>query len=314
MRQLISRFIGFAFWVAVAWFAFTFLQDDDEETSSPKTSSPKTASANKSINEAREKLRRGFMELSLDSRREFQTKLKNEGFYDGEIDGLWGGQTEKAAFLQLEKSAIVKEDEVYFKNLSLPQRESLKYQLTTVGLLDGELDGNWNEEVADSIYAYRRSNEIKSWRGLRNSLNRRVSVPEYILAGLEPPLETVTRSLFLANGYKVQAPFNIVADSDRSAYAKLRSIESGLDVMTVFIKAGETFKGKAPLGNFEFVYASGENWYGENDLFGPRTTLRKSEGNLSFMREGQTLRGTTITLRRVKDGKFRTTGIDKSEF
>lgn len=301
------------FWVTVA-SPLLFPQDDDEITPSPTTSSPKTASANKSINEAGEKLRRRFMELSLDSRREFQLKLKNEGFYEGEIDGLWGGQTEKGALLQLEKSAIAKEDELYFKNLSLPERESLKYQLTAVGLLEGELDGNWNELVADSLYAYRRSNEIRTWRSLRNALNRQAPVPEHIIAGLEPPLEIVTGRLFLANGYKVQAPFNIVAGSDRSAYAKLRSIESRLDVMTVFIRAGETFRGKAPLGNFEFVYASGEKWYGEKDLFGPSTMLSKSESNLSFIREGQTLRGTTITLRRVKGGKFRTKGIDKSEF
>ena len=80
------------------------------------------------------------------------------------------------------------------------------------------------------------------------------------------------------------------------------------------MKEGDTFKGKAPLGVFELVYASGENWYGEELKFGPKTQYTKSDNVLFFQKMGRQINGHTVSLKSVVGGNMKSRALSAQDF
>ncbi len=97
-------------------------------------------------------------------------------------------------------------------------------------------------------------------------------------------------------------------------FIKLVDVDTGNTAVTVFVQGGQNVNTKVPLGIYEFRYASGENWYGENDLFGPQTVYMKANDRLSFHMNGQQIVGHTVTLINRIDGNMHTQVINKSKF
>jgi hypothetical protein len=86
--------------------------------------------------------------------------------------------------------------------------------------------------------------------------------------------------------------------------------------MTIFVHGGTTVNVDVPLGVFEVRYASGTNWFGYGDLFGPKpyTVYSKADRFFDFQVVGNEIRGYTITLYNVANGNLSTTEIAESEF
>lgn len=84
--------------------------------------------------------------------------------------------------------------------------------------------------------------------------------------------------------------------------------------MTVFVRGGATVEVEVPLGQFEIRYASGENWYGPQYLFGPDTGYSKAEEVFQFTNDGYQISGYTITLYSVAGGNLRTSRISGNSF
>jgi len=110
------------------------------------------------------------------------------------------------------------------------------------------------------------------------------------------------------------APFNIETEPGANYFIKLVDADTGNTAVTVFIQGGQSVNMKVPLGIYEFRYASGGNWYGENDLFGSQTVYMKANDRVSFHRNGQEIVGHTITLIKQIDGNMHTQVINKSKF
>ena len=78
-----------------------------------------------------------------------------------------------------------------------------------------------------------------------------------------------------------------------------------------YVRGGDTFEIQLPLGIYEVYYATGDYWYGEEELFGRNTIYKKFEESFDFVREGE---GWTISLIEVQGGNLEAERIDAEEF
>ncbi len=127
-----------------------------------------------------------------------------------------------------------------------------------------------------------------------------------------PPLMNGTIDLY-ANQPRV-APLEI--ETSGSGYYFVKLVKTGTDqiVMTIFIHAGQNITTEVPLGSYDIKYASGENWYGNQYLFGNKTRYSKANSVFSFQDTGSQVSGYTITLYEVMDGNLSTSTISASDF
>jgi len=110
------------------------------------------------------------------------------------------------------------------------------------------------------------------------------------------------------------APLTIQTSAGVNYLVKIVDYYSKSEIMTVFVRGGDTTKIKIPLGLYEIKYASGKKWYGYQHLFGYETSYSKAETSFSFENTGYQITGYTITLYRVSNGNLRTSQINQSEF
>ena len=240
----------------------------------------------------------------------------NNGTFDDVISSTEVGQvlvSEKAVKNKVNASDRLAQD---FKRLSKGDRKSVQYALKELGLYSGTIDGLWgvNSKKALADYDLVHGTDL-SIRRIINSLNRQVIVPEYIsLDGYPPPITLETGVLFLKKKSRGIAPFSIKASSNSHFFVKLRRSDNSTDVMTVFVRKGATFVGKAPLGMFELVYASGQNWYGEELKFGPKTQYTKSDSILTFQKSNRKINGHSISLQSVVGGNMTSQTMNSDQF
>ena len=111
------------------------------------------------------------------------------------------------------------------------------------------------------------------------------------------------------------APLEIVTSSDDTYYfLKLSDYSTDTDVMAVFIQPGQTVDINVPLGSYQIKYATGDIWYGEEDLFGPNTSCSKLADVFDFTISGDTVYGYTIELIMQTDGNLGIDGLSINDF
>ena len=90
-----------------------------------------------------------------------------------------------------------------------------------------------------------------------------------------------------------------------------------MEILNIFIKAGNTAKIRVPLGVYELKWICGEKWYGDNDLFGVVSTYKKADELLKFYEEetniGNKIIGNTVNFNVMK-GNMPSTKISVNEF
>lgn len=82
------------------------------------------------------------------------------------------------------------------------------------------------------------------------------------------------------------------------------------EVVSYFIRGGETLDVNLPIGSYVVKYAYGDTWYGEEHLFGENTGYSKADEVLEFYRN----QGYVIELIQQLNGNLHTTAIDESQF
>ncbi len=88
-----------------------------------------------------------------------------------------------------------------------------------------------------------------------------------------PPHETVE---FLTD-QPGRAPFKVQTEAGSNFLLKLVDPQTRKDVMRMFIVGGREANFWVPVGEYELVYASGHNWYGDELLFGPETQYARAD-------------------------------------
>lgn len=111
-----------------------------------------------------------------------------------------------------------------------------------------------------------------------------------------------------------EAPFTVSTRGDSNYLVKLKDSITGYDVMVFFVRGGETAELDVPLGDFEMYYATGEEWYGLDDLFGDDTRYYKAEDRFMFYEENGYINGWTVELYLQSNGNLDTVSVDKSDF
>ncbi len=113
---------------------------------------------------------------------------------------------------------------------------------------------------------------------------------------------------------KAIAPLEI--RSSRGSYYLIRLYDYDSDRVkfSVFVHGGKSLYIDVPLGTYTIKYASGDKWYGSNNLFGAETQYFKTETSFDFRTEGNRVSGYTLTLYKVENGNLQTRPISPKDF
>lgn len=132
---------------------------------------------------------------------------------------------------------------------------------------------------------------------------------------LSLPKTGLMRSLQKYDRRTVLAPFKVVtAAGSPNYYVKVVDWATHAPVLVFFIRSGEVASVRMPLGKYEMRYVAGENWYGEEYLFGPDTQYQRAEDCLSFYTEGNKIAGYTIELIKQAEGNLKELDLSPEEF
>src|SRR5262249_38796763 len=89
-----------------------------------------------------------------------------------------------------------------------------------------------------------------------------------------PPTSTIAKS----RRKNAIAPFSIETEPGANYLIKLVNVADAKDQIMIYVKGGETYSTKVPLGGYRIRAAAGQTWYGRNDLFGPETQFFRLRG------------------------------------
>lgn len=109
------------------------------------------------------------------------------------------------------------------------------------------------------------------------------------------------------------APLGIRTSPGHDYFVKLVN-SRGATEMSFFVRGGQEFETKAPLGTYELRYASGKVWYGTQYLFGPDTVYSKADSVFHFTSDGLGYNGYTVELIMQNSGNLRTSRMSPSNF
>jgi hypothetical protein len=138
--------------------------------------------------------------------------------------------------------------------------------------------------------------------------------------GLPPPR---TGPIEQARRRAAIAPFTVIGGSGTNYLIKLVNAADERQHILIFVRGGEQYSTKVPLGTYKLRAASGSSWYGKDDLFGPNTQffqLKNKGGSsndqslLRFYREGRKIIGTTLNFQPVQFGNLEQENISRDEF
>jgi hypothetical protein len=93
-------------------------------------------------------------------------------------------------------------------------------------------------------------------------------------------------------------------------FVKLVELRSGLPKVAYFVHGGQSLTTDVPIGAFTIKHASGRNWCGEQQYFGPGTVFQKGTSTV-FFAEDHTY---TLYLTPQRNGNFPTTIIGREQF
>jgi hypothetical protein len=131
-----------------------------------------------------------------------------------------------------------------------------------------------------------------------------------------PPTSTIARG----RRRNAIAQLIIETESGTNYLIKLVRVDHDKDFIQIFVKGGETYSTKVPLGTYNIREAAGLIWYGLKDFFGPSTRffrMRNKDGrqaNFSFNQQGNIVHGMKLSLKKVAEGNMEEESIRRDEF
>jgi tetratricopeptide (TPR) repeat protein len=138
---------------------------------------------------------------------------------------------------------------------------------------------------------------------------------------LPPPR---TGDIVPRRGQKAIAPFGVITELGQNYLIKLVNVDNAKDQIWIYVKGGQSYSTKVAVGTYSFRAATGNEWYGREELFGPSTRffrLKPKTGaavdarqTLQFRKERNRIVGMTISLKSVADGNIEQEAMSRSEF
>jgi hypothetical protein len=106
------------------------------------------------------------------------------------------------------------------------------------------------------------------------------------------------------------APLHIRTAPGQNYLVRLYDAESNRMVLSVFVHGGQLETVMVPIGSFTVKFASGSQWYGYWQLFGPDTVYTKAERIMTFTGSNSW----EVTLYAVSNGNMHLTPISADQF
>ena len=151
--------------------------------------------------------------------------------------------------------------------------------------------------------------------------NPRASAPNVTPpVDLQPVPVPPTSILDFGQRRRAIAPLTIETEAGTNYLLKFINSANPRDQKMIFVRGGERYDTKMPLGSYYVRAASGSTWYGKKDFFGPSTsffrlqTLDGRQQALEFSQQGNILRGQTIVMKSVAQGNLRQEPISRELF
>lgn len=171
--------------------------------------------------------------------------------------------------------------------------------------------GNAQSTDKDLARAYRYACEVPQLNEraeyLKTQLNTVVTPPKPDIQPQPLPQTGATNKPNLHGN----SPLQIKTNSGNHYWVKIvNAYNEKEEVVSYFIRGGETLDVNLPMGKYVVKYAYGDTWYGREHLFGENTGYSKADEVLEFY-HGQ---GYIIELIQQLNGNLHTTAIDESQF
>jgi curved DNA-binding protein CbpA len=111
------------------------------------------------------------------------------------------------------------------------------------------------------------------------------------------------------------APLDVKTSvGDGHYWLKVVDYYTNQEVVSYFIQGGDTLNVMLPAGTYKIKYASGQNWYGPDKLFGNDTAYAEAQDIFTFSSNGYSYSGYTIELIPQTGGNLQTTELSKEQF
>lgn len=110
------------------------------------------------------------------------------------------------------------------------------------------------------------------------------------------------------------APLTIHTTGDKYYFFSLMKVGYSDSYMSFFGHGGKTIEVDVPIGVYKIYYATGETWYGTNDLFGPETSYYRCGDYFIFTKDDESYKGWVLTLYPVVDGNMDSESVSADDF
>lgn len=110
------------------------------------------------------------------------------------------------------------------------------------------------------------------------------------------------------------SPLQIHTSHGSNYWIKITDAYSSNEIISYFIRGGDTLNVELPTGAYKIKYASGDTWYGEDSLFGTETQYAEANETFNFTFNGYQYSGYTIELIPQTSGNLSTSIIDANDF
>lgn len=110
------------------------------------------------------------------------------------------------------------------------------------------------------------------------------------------------------------APLTIETRGTEKYYVPLKPLGYEGSEMSFYVIGGQTAEVLVPLGYYELYYATGNTWYGLENLFGSKTERFKCDDTFDFYEEDNYYQGWTVTLYKVSNGNMSTKAVSEEDF
>ena len=137
-----------------------------------------------------------------------------------------------------------------------------------------------------------------------------VNTVKYAVAdsNLTPVSEPKSGTILSGTEYYNGSEITVTASSGESCVVKLKT-SSDVEVLSFYVRAGETVTVGVPNKYLYVYFASGDTWYGNDDLFGNNTHYSKVQQIKNFVDYAW-----KYELQKSSNGNLDTVNIDANEF
>lgn len=137
-----------------------------------------------------------------------------------------------------------------------------------------------------------------------------------ITNAVDAPVHIAPGIVWIRSGMPRVAPFRVVTPEGRDYFVKLVDATSGRDVVALFVRGGQPLDVDVPLGNYRMRYASGAQWRGERQYFGPGEMTQFSEAatTFRFFETATAYEGHVVELIKQVGGNMATRDVSREGF